>query len=99
MEAIIAEPALLSLLDASSNADDWAFTPPPDTARRVIDCPKPLSCPATGEWFTRDWLRKMGEAQLHDDSFVTAALATVYINRNEGLQRVGQCAVEGGAGA
>ncbi len=97
MEAVIADPALLALLQAPTTAEAWNFTPPPDTARRVIDCPKPLSCPTTGEWFTRDWLRKMGEAQLHDDSFVSAALANVYINRNEGLQRVGSCAVEGGA--
>lgn len=97
METIIADPALLALLDAPTSAEAWAFTPPPDTARRVIDCPKPLTCPTTGEWFTRDWLRKMGEAQLHDDSFVNAALATVYLNRNDGLQRVGHCAVEGGA--
>lgn len=97
MEAVMADPALLQTLDASPITDTWAFVPPPDTVRRVIDCPKPLACPTTGEWFTRDWLRKMGEAQLHDDSFVDAALATVYLNRNDGLQRVGTCAVEGGA--
>lgn len=97
MEAVIADPALLQTLNASPITDTWAFVPPPDAVRRVIDCPKPLVCPATGEWFTRDWLRKMGEAQLHNDSFVEAALATVYLNRNDGLQRVGRCAVEGGA--
>lgn len=97
MEEVIADPALLAVLKAPAAAEGWSFTPPPDTARRVIDCPKPLSCPASGEWFTRDWLRKMGEAQLHDDSFISAALANVYINRDSGLQQVGRCAVEGGA--
>lgn len=97
MEAVIADPALLQVLNASPITDTWTFAPPPDALRRVIDCPKPLACPTTGEWFTRDWLRKMGEGQLHNDSFVETALATVYLNRNDGQQRVGTCAVEGGA--
>lgn len=97
MEAIIADPALLSTLDAPTAAEAWVFPPPPEAAKRVVTCPTPLTCPESGEWFTREWLRKMGEAQMHDDSFVAAPLATVYLNRNDGLQRAGRCAVEGGA--
>ncbi|MEZ4734297.1 MAG: transglycosylase domain-containing protein [Caldilineaceae bacterium] len=95
MEAVIADPALLASLDAPVDAEAWEFTPPSNVAKRVIDCPQPLLCPEDGEWFTREWLRKMGEAQLHDDGFVTGALATVYLNRSSGLQRAGRCAVEG----
>ncbi len=96
MEAVIADPALRASIEAPEAPEAWTFVPPPDAARRVLNCPTPLRCPEQGEWFTRDWLRKMGEAQLHDDSFVTAPMATVYLNRNSGQQRVGRCAIDGG---
>ncbi len=96
MEAVIADPAMRASIEAPEAPEAWAFVPPPDAARRVVNCPAPLICPAQGEWFTRDWMRKMGEAQLHDDSFVAAPLATVYLNRNSGQQRVGRCAIDSG---
>ncbi|MBX3013979.1 MAG: transglycosylase domain-containing protein [Caldilineaceae bacterium] len=96
MEAVIADPVLSASLGAPTDEAAWNFTPPTDALRRMINCPAPITCPEAGEWFTRDWLRKMGEGQLHDDSFVTASLATVYLERTGGALRAGRCAIDDG---
>ncbi len=59
--------------------------------KRFVECPKNIGCSPDGEVFTHDWVHKMGEAHLLEDSIVNAKMATVYIG-NDGGRRVGMCA-------
>ncbi|MGL4651337.1 MAG: transglycosylase domain-containing protein, partial [Caldilineaceae bacterium] len=60
MEAVIADPAMLARLGAPEDPAAWDFVPPEDVVRRQTVCPENLTCPESGENFTRDWLAVRG---------------------------------------
>ncbi len=97
MEAIIADPALLGVLEAPSDPTAWEFTPPPTVKKRSIECPSQIQCKTDGEVFAQAWLRQSGEAHLLEDTYVTAPMASVLVNRTDNtVWRLGACAHEAG---
>ncbi len=93
MEAVLAHPTLLALLEASDNPADWQFSPPAGVQRRP-DCPPGLGCPENGEYFSSAWLEAAGEAGPLADSVHPVPAAPVYVDRGEGPQWAGYCQVE-----
>ena len=80
MEALIADPAMLALLNAPSDTSAWEFTPPSDVEMRP-DCPPRLACRKGGEYFSSAWLAAAGPAGPLGDSFVREQTAAVHTNR------------------
>ncbi len=93
MEAVLADPKLLKVLNASANPTDWEFTPPDGVIKIPVSCPKNIGCRTDGEVYSKDWRQKMGEAHLQEDSLVTAKMATVLIGTG---RRAGVCTEAGG---
>ena len=97
MEGIIADPALLGVLEAPSDPAAWEFTSPPTVKKRAIECPSQIQCKTDGEVFAKGWLRQNGEAHVLDDSYVTAPMASVLVNRTDNtVWRLGVCADDQG---
>lgn len=97
MEGVIADPALLGVLQAPSDPAGWEFIQPATVKKLRIECPKPIQCKTDGELFSQAWLRQTGQAHVLDDSYVTGQMATVFVNRTDStVWRVGVCAQEGG---
>lgn len=96
MEGVMADPALLAVLDASTVPEKWEFRRPPDVVSYKTACLKYIQCRPQGELFARSWLRKLGAAHAYDDSLVTAPMATVFVNRGDSSQNVGVCAQASG---
>lgn len=61
MEAVLADPTALQLLDAPDDPQAWNF-PPPASVEKLAQCPPGLTCPTGGEYFSRAWLRAAGLA-------------------------------------
>jgi len=97
MEGVIADPALLGVLQAPTDPAGWDFVQPTTVKKLRIECPKPIQCKTDGEVFSQAWLRQTGQAHVLDDSYVTGEMATVLVNRTDNtVWRVGVCAQAGG---
>jgi membrane carboxypeptidase/penicillin-binding protein PbpC len=89
MEAAMADPALLAVVDASADPAAWQFQPPPGV-EQLGQCPPLLACRQGGEYFTDAWLEQTAGEPLRD-SAVYGAFASVY-SEGEGLRRqIGYC--------
>lgn len=93
MEAVLKEPAFLTLLGAPDDPQQWAFTPPPTVERRP-DCPPGLVCRQGGEYFSRAWLEAVGEKGPLADSVEQVPSAPVYVDRGEGPHWTAYCRTE-----
>jgi len=96
MEVVLADPALLAVIDAPSGPEGWAFEPPAEVERRK-ECPPGLACPAEGEYFSQAWLDAAGEAGPLADSVEKVPSAGVFVPTAEGNVRRGYCTVSTGA--
>ncbi len=92
MEAVLADPAMLAVLDAPSAPNAWQFTPPNGVAVRA-DCPPGVVCRADGDYFTNDWLTTAAEGGPLSDSVTRVVAAPVYLELDGWNRRVGYCAV------
>ncbi|MBV7338160.1 transglycosylase domain-containing protein [Chloroflexi bacterium TSY] len=92
MEAVIADPAMLAVLDAPAEPEAWQF-PQPDGIEVRAQCPPNLSCRDEGEYFTHDWLKAVGIGSPLRDSVVYAEAAPVYLSRDGQSRRLGYCRV------
>ncbi|MDQ3248713.1 MAG: transglycosylase domain-containing protein [Chloroflexota bacterium] len=97
MEAVFADAELLEMLDAPADPALWEFPKPAGVVQRQVQCPQNIGCRTDGEFYTQDWLHKMGEAHVLEDSIVTTKLATVLTGGGDGGRRVGVCADNLGA--
>lgn len=95
MEAVLADPVMLSMLDAPANAAAWEFIAPEGVVRQDISCPTGIVC-NDEELFDRRWLELLGQDTGLADSAVIAPMNTVYVNRGSGNVAVGACSAEGG---
>jgi membrane peptidoglycan carboxypeptidase len=69
MEAVLADPGFLALLDAPQDAESWIWQPP--TGLQLLgDCPPRVVCHPEGEYFSASWLDMMGSAGPIADSVV-----------------------------
>ncbi len=100
MEAVLADPALMAVIDAPSDEASWAF-PMPDDGERIQACPPGLTCPAQGDFFSRAWLDAAGNAGPLADSVEKVAAAGVYVpvakEDGETNVRRGFCTLASGA--
>jgi penicillin-binding protein 1C len=95
MEAVLADPRMLSLLDAPADPEAWEFVVPEGVVTQEIECPVGISCPEE-EVFDEHWLALVGEDSGMADSAVTAAVNTVYVNRGSGFVPIGACSAQTG---
>ena len=91
MEAVLADPTLLAMLDAPAQSEAWSFAPPPGIQQLAL-CPPGLSCRQDGEYFSAEWLQQNGGDPLRD-SVVQKAAAPVYVESAEGRRQAGFCSV------
>jgi penicillin-binding protein 1C len=95
MEAVLADPRMLLLLDAPTDPDAWEFVAPDGVVRQPITCPQGIECNEE-EVFDKRWLEMLGAESGVVDSAVVAPVHTVYVNRGNGNSPVGACSAEGG---
>ena len=94
MEAVLAEPELLAILDAPEDAALWEFAPPDSVEKTPIQCPAGIRCPAE-EYFSEEWLALTEKMVATGDAAVSAPVRTVFVDRGQGSQAVGACSTEG----
>jgi penicillin-binding protein 1C len=98
MQAVLADTALLAMLEAGEDAASWQFQPPPDMAQASgpgeLACPPGLFCREGGEFHSRAWLEATGEDGPLADSVTLAPTAPVYVERGQGAQWAAYCQVE-----
>ncbi len=90
MEAVLADPALLALIDAPNDPAAWAFTPPAMVVQQPL-CPPGVTCRQAGEYFSQAWMDQMGAAGPLADSVALAKSAPVYVQQGESSRHVGFC--------
>jgi hypothetical protein len=95
MEAVLADPALLALLDAPADPTAWEFSAPPGIVRQEVSCPNGITCNEQ-EIFDKRWVELLKADSGMADSAVVAAMNTVYIDRGNGNVPVGACSGENG---
>lgn len=93
MEAVLASPNLLEVLEVPADAAAWEFIPTSDV-ERVDACPPGVTCRTGGEFFTRAWLEAAGETGPLADSVVLAPTAPVYADHGQGPTWTAYCQVE-----
>ena len=96
MEAILADPALLSKLDAPTDPAAWEFAPVDGVELRQVPCPSGLRCRDGGEYFRKEWLDVADFDDPLFDSAASGTLAAVYFTRNGTEQRAGACLLPAG---
>ncbi len=84
MEAVIADPALLSSLNAPADEKEWAFEPPLGVTQVSRPCPPELRCREGGEYFAQSWLERMAAAGPYADSFLSGVMAPVDVQLTNG---------------
>ena len=98
MQAVLADTALLAMLEAGEDAASWQFQPPPDMAQASgpgeLACPPGLFCREGGEFHSRAWLEATGEDGPLADSVALAPTAPVYVERGQGAQWAAYCQAE-----
>ncbi len=93
MEAVLANKALLAVLEAPGDPAMWQFAAPPDVEQRA-GCPPGVRCREAGEFFSRAWLEAAGDAGPLADSVVQAPSAPVYAALPEGGRWTAYCRTE-----
>ncbi|MDQ3248072.1 MAG: transglycosylase domain-containing protein, partial [Chloroflexota bacterium] len=96
MEGVLADPALLAVLDAPADPATWEFTPPPGVAKRP-ECPPGVTCRTGGEYFTTTWITTAGGAGPLVDSVEVVATAPVYAQQGGQSRSAGFCELENAA--
>lgn len=96
MEAIIADPTLLAILQAPTEPTAWTFAPPANVSQRP-ECPPGVSCRNGGEFFSNGWLQATGDVGPLADSVEQVKSAPVYVQQGENGRRVGFCTLEDAA--
>jgi penicillin-binding protein 1C len=94
MEAVLADPAMLTTIGASVEPDAWEFSPPEGLEWRD-ECPPGVTCREGGERFTEEWLKQMNEAGPLGDSVVDRRAAPVYAQSGGGARLAGFCSMDG----
>ncbi len=94
MEAVLAEPELLAILNAPDDAAQWEFIPPASVKKISLQCPAGLRCPQE-EYFSDEWLALTEKMGVAGDSAADGAVRTLFVDRGRGSQAVGACG-EGG---
>jgi hypothetical protein len=98
MQAVLADPTLLAVLEAAEDPSAWQFQPPPDMVQGSgpggLACPPSLTCREGGEYYSRAWLEATGEDGPLADSVALAPTAPVYVERGQGAQWAAYCQVE-----
>jgi penicillin-binding protein 1C len=84
MEAVLADPALLRVLDAPAEEAAWAFDVPVGVSQVPRTCPPELRCRAGGEYFAQSWLDHMAAAGPYADSFLSGVMAPVNVQMANG---------------
>ena len=101
MEAVLADPALMAVLDApadpSADLAAWQFAPPAGV-QQIGQCPPNLACRAGGEYFTQSWLQQTDGEPLRD-SVANGAFAGVYVETGGQRRPLGYCGGAAGGGA
>lgn len=95
MEAVLADPAMLVLLDAPAEAEAWNFVAPPGIVKQPLSCPAGISCNEQ-EVFDQRWVEALGHESGFADSMAVASMNTVYVDRGNGNVPVGACSAENG---
>ncbi len=95
MEAVLADPAMLSMLDAPADPDAWNFVAPEGVVRQPISCPTGIVCNEQ-EVFDRRWLQLVGTESGLADSAVVTSVNTLYVDRGNGNVPVGACSSDDG---
>ncbi len=93
MEAVLADPTLLAILQAPADEAAWAFTPPANVSQRQ-ECPPGISCRSGGEFFSNAWLQATGGLGPLADSVEQMKSAPVYVQQGANGRRVGFCTLE-----
>ncbi|MCC6454302.1 MAG: transglycosylase domain-containing protein [Caldilineaceae bacterium] len=96
MEAVLADPQMLALLDAPTDPAAWAFVAPAGVVTQKIECPSGITC-AEEEVFDRHWLELVGEDAALADSAVVANMNLLYVNRGRGNVPMGACSDDTGS--
>jgi membrane peptidoglycan carboxypeptidase len=84
MEAVLADPALLRVLDAPAEEAAWAFDVPVGVSQVPRPCPPELRCREGGEYFAQAWLDRMAAAGPYADSFLSGVMAPVNVQLANG---------------
>ncbi len=84
MEAVLADPALLKVLNAPEDEAGWAFDVPVGVAQAPRTCPPELRCREGGEYFSEAWLDHMAAAGPYADSFLSGVMAPVNVQLASG---------------
>ncbi len=79
MEAVLADPALLQMLNAPAEAEAWNFEAPAGVSQVARTCPPELRCREGGEFFSQRWLEHMAAAGPYADSFLSGVMAPVSV--------------------
>jgi hypothetical protein len=95
MEAVLADPRMLALLDAPADPAAWNFVAPAGIVREAIACPTGITCNEQ-EVFDKRWVEQFGANSGLVDSAVVASMNTVYIDRGNGNLPIGACSSEQG---
>ena len=97
MEAVLADPRMLVMLDAPTDPAAWEFVAPDGVIRQPIACPPGIACNER-EVFDLKWLAQFGPDSVGVvDSAVVAPVKTVYVDRGSGNVPIGACSAEDGA--
>jgi hypothetical protein len=84
MEGVLADPALLKVLNAPEDEAAWAFDVPVGVTQASRPCPPELRCREGGEYFAQAWLDRMAAAGPYADSFLTGVMAPVDVQLASG---------------
>jgi hypothetical protein len=84
MEGVLADPALLRVLDAPAEEEAWAFDVPVGVTQVPRACPPELRCREGGEYFSQAWLDHMAAAGPYADSFLSGVMAPVNVQLANG---------------
>jgi penicillin-binding protein 1C len=95
MEAVLADPELLALLEAPADPAAWEFIPPAGIVEQQIACPTGITC-RQNEVFDQKWLQRTGRDGALADSAIVASMNMVYVDRGHGMAPVGACSAESG---
>lgn len=92
MQAVIDNPEMSASLGAPEDPAAWEFDVPPTIVRRQLPCAEKLTCSSTGEYFSRDWLRRTGWDGGQSDSVYSNDPVVLVMYRRGGAQTyIGVC--------
>ncbi|MFN8491893.1 MAG: transglycosylase domain-containing protein [Caldilineaceae bacterium] len=95
MQAVLADPTLLTMLGAPAAPAAWQFHAPAGVEQRP-GCAPGVSCRKGGEYFTPRWLQAAGAAGPLADSVEQAPTAPVFVQQGDKTRRAGFCVLDKG---